>query len=419
MRRSKRQEGGLNLPMLIITAILSAVAWPVIYGVYALLRYRYVHPVTVGAAFTLLFAVVGLGVLIFSSMQGTYRSDVITGRSSVARLPLYLVLGCVLFFGAAALFQLIYQLDFLPKAAVLQGDYIFVIDDSGSMTSNDPNDQRYEVLSQLLQDQPGDTQYMIYGFADETQLLQPMKTVDEGLPTGLGGRSSGGTGIKRALEKVINDYDSGVWQAVHSPVVILLTDGHATDVWRNAELNDVLQRYEDADIAVSAIGMGSVDRSMLRNIAERTGGQFVNISDVTGLDGAYRVAAGIDGRRELLSHRDGAWAYGILRVLFVTALGTLLSLIAAICYGNTMTFGLIVRIGAVKAAVAALLLELLLEAVHLPALPVTWLMAVLIGTVVAQYGWAADRDVFEIGQEERQRKSKHLNTTAAFDEDFW
>ncbi len=421
MKRKKRNEDGLNLPMLIVTAIVSALAWPIIYGVYSILWGNAALPVTVGVAMTLLFAVIGVVVFLLSTLQGTYRADVITGYPRKRRIPLYLVLGCVGFFAATALLQFVYQLDILPKAQPPRGDYIFVIDDSGSMSSNDPSNLRYQVLPALLEDQPDDTQYMIYSFAGDVQLVQPMKTVGEGLPQGIGGSSSGGTYIEAALRRVIDDYDSGVWKNVHDGVVILLTDGLASDIAFDSAIDPLLERYSAAGLTVSTISMGSADRGLLRRIADRTGGQFVDISDVSGLDGAYRLAAGIDGWRDLLSRRDGGWLYGLMRIAFVTVLGTLLALMAAVCYGSSPTFGFTVRVGAVKSLAAALLLELGLELLHLPEFLATWLAAVLIGTVAARYGWGREEDDRSLRTREHSRTTKKIGTTPAPDDfdDFW
>ena len=272
----------LNLLMLIATAVVSGVMWLPVNLLYRLLIDSVSRPVAVGVAFALMLIAVSFVCWLLSTLTMSFKGDVITGEKSSAKIPLYIVglslvcalLGCGL--------ELLYEIEIKQDYNAPEG-YIFVVDDSASTASTDPNGQRYEAIQSLLETKADTYPYMVYSFATNIVVEQGMSVVGDGIPD-LSGRYEGGTNIRAALQTVINDYNNGGWTAETVPTVILITDGMAGDIGLFRPVNRVLSEYIKAGVAISTVGFDGADRNLLKNIATKTGGVFVDIADADALD---------------------------------------------------------------------------------------------------------------------------------------
>lgn len=415
--KKTHKDSELNAPLLIITGIVTALVWRGIYPLYKLLGSRVSMPVTIGTALTLLLLAVTLTVFTVSSRMMTFRANVITGSRNKTTVFLCLIMGTALFFPAAAMLQAAYQTNVLPVAAPVS-DYIFLIDDSGSMETTDPENTRFSVIPELLEKQPGHIQYMVYSFASTTQLEQPMTAVDSGWP-GLSANSNGKTFLRDALERVMADCDSGVWKNRGNAVVILITDGYASDIANIDEVSPLLNRYADAGITINTVGFGNADSLLMNHISSETGGRSVSIGDIAQLQSAVETAVVTrTAHRDLLSRRvigNMDPVYAVLRVLFLVILGTLMSFLLALCYGNSSSFSLIIRAGLVKSLLAGLVLE---AGQHIPVLPqwlTRFLAALLLGIVIAGYGHS---DTEKSVRREKSRLSSR-QIPSADNDDSW
>lgn len=131
--------------------------------------------------------------------------------------------------------------------------------------------------------------------------------------------------------------DSVRYGGGESPKIIFLTDGYTTDLnngflWFKGnvpEFNKALREYHDLGINISTVGLRKVDSGLMTKISGMTGGIFVNVQDVSDISTTIKVATVSYSNRDLFSiryiqHMDGI--YGLLRVLFLSIIGSLLLL---------------------------------------------------------------------------------------------
>lgn len=325
----------LNLALIPITIIAGIVSWLIGQVFYAAFIDVMPRPVLIGCLFFMLGLILSAVVFVYSNAAGIFEENVLTGNQSIGGVIGMMAGGLALVFCTGALFQWIYGLDFTGKNPA-PTSYIFVIDDSGSMEDSDPANERFAAIATVLDGMDEDFPYIVYGFANEVEIIKSMAPISEGIPN-MSGYSSGGTAIKAALVRVIDDYESGVWDGGKSPKVILLTDGYAGDIDSFRSISNVLERYTAANISVSTVGLGDVDNALMEGISEATGGVFIDVSDASELSGAMGSAARQHTDRDLVSVRYTGGKnilYGVLRVVFLTLLGSFIGIIAAAAYGN-------------------------------------------------------------------------------------
>lgn len=354
-----REVTSLHLLLIPITALVGLITWFICNSVYQSQILSMPRPALIGLMFVMLYMVLALFLIVFSNIRGTFRGIVITGDSGMGGIIAILLVGAVALFALAALFQWLYS---LGDAVVVTSptSYVFVIDDSGSMSSNDPSDARYDAIDAVLQGQSSDFPYMVYAFASDVDMIREMAPSTANISVEPSA-ASGGTALLTALERVMDDYDANVWDGGTAPKVILLTDGYAGDIGLFNSTQSTLDRYIDARISISTVGLGSVDESLMNTIAKTTGGVFLQVDDVTDLATTMASAGVSYSDRDLLSIRYSSnhnVLLGILRVVFLSILGTLLGGLMAVAYGFEDSTGLIVGSSIAKAVLGALLMEL-------------------------------------------------------------
>lgn len=354
-----RRSTQFNLVMLIASLVLGVVSWILGLLVYNATVDVWPRPLVIGVSFGILALVVLVGVFIVSTLQGTFSENILTGGGSGSVLVI-VFLAVILIIALGSLFQWIYGLHY-EKEQTDPTSYIFVIDDSGSMESNDPNQQRYTAINEVLEKKPTDFPYMVYGFSDQVSLLREMAPVSSGNSSFVG-NSYGGTSIKGALDQVILDYQNNVWDGGNSPKVILLTDGYATDLGWFTSINSTLKQYSQNHISVSTVGLGSVDKSLMQKIASKTGGVFVDIANASMLGEAMESAANEYFVDDLLTTRYSSrmgFLFGFLRILFITILGSCVGFISAVAYGQMDASSLVILSSVIQSLIGAVLMEVL------------------------------------------------------------
>ena len=148
-------------------------------------------------------------------------------------------------------------------------DFIFVTDNSGSMSSSDPGDIRFEAIGLFIEGMDNDLG-LIVGF-DDSPWLYGYFTDDKAellsfLAQAKQEGSGGGTDIEEALYYAYDLFlDSG-----RKKVIILLTDGKDT-----YDADAVRMAAEAADIRIYILGLGSsVDESTLLKTVTGDGEYF-------------------------------------------------------------------------------------------------------------------------------------------------
>lgn len=230
----------------------------------------------------------------------------------------------LLLFLLGMLFEFLYEMNF-AKVLPVKTSYVFVIDNSGSMQTNDPEQKRVDAIYQLLEDKDESVRFAVYTFSENISCIRKMLPISDGIED-LAIVPNGGTPIVGALTQVMDDMESGELEYDRGTQVILLTDGYATDNgFFGLSLNSVLEKFNKKMVSVSTVGLGDVDTAFLENISSKTGGLSVTTDNVDELGTAMAsVVRNGNANRTLLSARSQAslnWLYAILRILFVTILG--------------------------------------------------------------------------------------------------
>ena len=299
-------------------------------------------PLMIGVFCSILFSSVFLMVLIGSMLTGSFDKEnrFYEGAGSVI---LYFFCSLLAVFIVTVFLEYLYEIN--PKTKEIEAtSYIFVIDESGSMGGNDAKGLRYKAIPEIMKAEKAEFPYMVYTFSDSTKIVKQMGYLD-------------------------SDYKEHVWEGGEHPKVVLLTDGAATDLdngflWFKGnvpEFNHALEEYSNLGINISTVGLGSVDKKVMNKIAETTGGVFVNVKNASDLASAMKTAATSYSDRTLLSIRymknmDGL--YGILRILFLTIIGTLIGSAVLFAYMDDFSVPTILLGSVTGALLGSILLEI-------------------------------------------------------------
>lgn len=358
-RTPSRKVMHIHLLLLPVTALTGLGAWFVCRWIDIALVETAPRPLVIGLMFFTLYLPLAVAVFLTSRLSGTFSENILMSGGGPGSTVLILSLAAALVFGLAALLQWVYQKDFLQEVTGPSA-YIFVIDDSSSMAGSDPRQERYSAIPSVLENMGEDFPYMIYSFADDVSLVREMAPASTATPS-LHGEDNGTTSIRAALRQVLADYSNGVWSGGRDPKVLLLTDGYATDIDAAHPVDDILEQYAAAQISVSTVGLGAVDEPLMRQIAETTGGVFIDIAEASEIADAMRTAVTQDTTRDLLSTRRTAnlnILYGLLRILFVAILGTGIGCLMAVAYGFRESAPLTTVSSGMKALFGGTLLEI-------------------------------------------------------------
>ncbi len=352
----------LNVLVLLASLLLGFLFWVVTESCWNSLLENWAAPVRIGFLFSIMALLVSLLVLGLSALTGSLKDNVVFRGQGMGSAFLFSLLLCIVIFGAGALFQWIYSVDFVAGARK-PTSLVFVIDDSGSMSiTNDPLNLRYDAIDDVLDEEDDSFPYMVYSFGRDVVLLRDMAPArTPGMESADVG--SGETNIHAALTQVIEDYEDGLWEGGRVPRVILLTDGDASDIYSTSQVDPLLRRYLRAGISISTVGLGDADLGLLAHIAEGTGGSFLTIDAADELSQALNSASFSMSRRDLLSPRPGGRLpalYAILRILFLTVLGFLVGVCAFISCGQSDSLKITLVTSAVAAFLGALAMELCL-----------------------------------------------------------
>lgn len=168
-------------------------------------------------------------------------------------------------------------------------DVALVIDSSGSMGWNDPQNIRLSAAKTFISAMKTTDRVSVVDFddssrlalgmsSDKTALSQAVDTID----------SSGGTNIGAGVSLALQQFQGGDKTKIRA--ILLLTDG---DGDYDTSLTNQLQNQ---GIRVFTIGLtGSVNTTLLTSIADATGGKYKQINDPNGLTGIFKEFASVFG----------------------------------------------------------------------------------------------------------------------------
>ncbi|MEG2235905.1 MAG: VWA domain-containing protein [Clostridia bacterium] len=152
-------------------------------------------------------------------------------------------------------------------------DLSFVIDTSGSMSSNDRNKYRVKLAEHFIGKKQDEDRFALIGFSDYASVYQSLTDNKEKLLKNVKslGLNSGGTNIHDGLQK-------GLMQLKDSEgrdkKIILLTDGQGTFH------DSILDEANKDNVKIFTIGLGdSYNKDLLQKIADKTGGKYYHVKN--------------------------------------------------------------------------------------------------------------------------------------------
>ena len=317
-------------------------------------------PLAIGIRIIVLFAVVAVFVLIYSLINGN--------QSEFGKNVLLLVVSFIAVLIVSTLFEYIYEMNFFDKQSTVYKSptsYIFIIDNSASMNTSDPNSLRYDAIEEIIKDKDEDFPYGVYSFNSNIQCIRDVAPKSDGIGD-LKVKNTGDTQIRKTLESLLEDYKNDYLDDLgDNPKFLLLSDGYATDAKTVNMMEDTLNDYVDNHITISTVGLGNVDRELMQQIADRTGGVFVSVNDAGDLENAMQTA--------IVKNSDSKYArtfftyryvpeldlmFAIMRIVFTMIIGLLISLAMMFATGRNEDFSLILISSLITSCLAGLALEL-------------------------------------------------------------
>lgn len=246
----------------------------------------------------------------------------------------------ILIFVVSTILQFIYGLNFLSSPKI--NDVVMLIDVSGSMKSNDPQNDRFTAVEDLINSMDKSKRVSVITFNDKSSVVIPMSFVNEQLKESLKSNLNdykdpdGSTDIKTALQTSIQEIKDSE-ENDRNAMVILLTDGLDSNNL-NSNMDEAVTPYIDARIPVYTIGLMSSDFNLLQDISSKTNGAFYNINSVSKLKDIYTTIYHTSNQRLLIDRRSGVLQYSsiytILRITFITIISIAIGLGMGIMFDN-------------------------------------------------------------------------------------
>ena len=169
-------------------------------------------------------------------------------------------------------------------------EIVLVIDDSGSMDTNDKNYQRLSVAQNLIDKLPEGTKIGIVWFASDVNLLTQAMVTDKAVAksylTTDYFESSGGTYMYDAINQGFSLYQ-GVEDDSVLKMMVVLSDGNSSGT---SSHNSTITAAQEKDIHIYTVGLGSSTSyftNYLKPLAESTGGTFYLASEADELAAIY------------------------------------------------------------------------------------------------------------------------------------
>lgn len=168
-------------------------------------------------------------------------------------------------------------------------DGIFILDSSGSMSSNDPNDLRLLGAKRFTGALIDGDRAAVVDFDSNAQLLQGLTTNFTAVNRSIDRiDSSGGTDVGEGMF-VANEEFAQTSNESRAKITILLTDGQTfTDTY---DPRQQAQRAANQNVTIYTIGFGNANQELLQDIANTTGGQSFFVDEAEDLPNVFsRVA---------------------------------------------------------------------------------------------------------------------------------
>jgi len=357
-------KSNINWLMVLISAIGGLVAFIIGEIIINLYQYSINQSVLIGIYFGILSLCIGLSCLIAEIIYPRINGR--TWRTSHLGTSIKFLIPCTLIitFIAAMFFQFLYGISLNKNRTI--NDVVVIMDTSGSMAQTDPNNERYDALKNLLDSLDTSNRTSVYEFSDHTEQVQVMDyltpKVNENIMLGMEKYKTptGQTNMKEALDKAIEEINN-TKEKGRNAMVIMLSDG-GDNFNLDTKFKETMKPFNDNNVPVYTIGMAAGNNfSMLKKISEETKGNYSNVQDVKDIKNAF-VKIYKDTQQRLLNGvrygTDNNIFYGLLRVLFITFLGVIISAGVSFMFDNKYLLKGFIMGGVVSGIIAGMILEI-------------------------------------------------------------
>lgn len=169
-------------------------------------------------------------------------------------------------------------------------EVVLVIDDSGSMSSNDSSNMRLSVAQNLIDKLPKNSKVGIVRFTGSTYKLTSVVTDEIELAksylTTSYFKSSGGTNMYNAIDSAFSMYEST--DDTIMKMMVVLSDGATFDTGKHSTM---VTTANNNNIKIYTVGLGNSNSdyftSYLKPLANNTSGAFYLASDASKLEDIY------------------------------------------------------------------------------------------------------------------------------------
>jgi hypothetical protein len=383
--KTVKNNKSFDIMTLIVSLIGGIVGYFISNIVYNIVSNHLWSPLAIGLRYMIFMIILGLFVFIYSMINGNQSLS----QNGVGKNIVFFILAIILTLLVSTLFEFIYEINLFSEDLVYNEptSYVFIIDNSGSMTSSDPNGLRYDAIDKIIENKDDSFPYAIYSFNSSVKCEREVAPKSQG-KTNLETVNSGGTKIKATLEELIDDYENGKMKGLGaSPKFLLLSDGYASDIGLFSSISKTLQNYVKNNITISTVGLGRVDEDLMQNIADKTGGVFISVEQADQLENAMSSAISQTSNdqynRTFFTYREVPsldLLYAIMRIVFTALIGFVVSFSMLFATGKDDDTDIIFISSLITSVIAGLLLELGINAFNLPTNTITLLYMIIIAS---------------------------------------
>lgn len=373
MTARKKNMPELDKVNLIASAIAGIVGCFVSGLIYKLISTDLWSPLAVGISF-MIFTIIFIAIMCIVNLANGNLTEHAAKHHDGKKIGLALMIVIVLSLIFGTIFEGIYEIDFFGKdnGYLNPTSYVFIIDNSGSMESNDPEGMRYQAIDKIIDDKDDDFLYAVYSFNNGITQERALAPVSDG-KNELTPVNRGQTEIRSTLESLFDDYKGYLKpQLGDAPKFLLLSDGYASDIGMFSSIDGVLRDYAKSNITISTVGLGDVDTELMQQIADDTGGVYINVNDIDQLEQSMQKAINESGdnkyARTFYTYRNVPSLdvlYGIMRVLFTAILSVFISASMLFATASGKDDKLILLTSLITGILAGLLLELCINLLYI------------------------------------------------------
>ena len=318
---------------LFISCLSGGIVGGILSGIFYNRTYEMWHPVLVVGTY---FAIVAFCISCCGVVSEMCTSHLSGRRLSVdvfVRTMGLLLLTPVVFLAAGAILQFIYGLVKTEQVTMDATEFIIMIDNSGSTATTDPQEERFSSVVEFVENMNQDQSIMITIFSSKAKLVYPMTQKNQDMAQDVEEilsqyEADGGTNIQGALEVSLENYKVSDEKAV----ALLFSDGES-----KVNMDRIAQAYIDIKVPIFTIsfaGTNLAGQRLLVEMAERTGGAYLEIGEGLSFQDSYQKVQNYAAKRILLDRRGnqelGKVWYTLLRIIFLAILVVLLGLVLAV-----------------------------------------------------------------------------------------